>query len=204
MMTHLSRFLSGIFSPLLTPTYGVLIALWVSVLCYQPLGTRLAVLLVMFGITCMLPVIFISVLHNMKVIKDVHLIDRHERIYPYIAATACYIGGIFYLLHVNSPAWLTAFMVSGTLALFITLLINLKWKISAHSTGMGGLVAMVYFIHASGIEAFNTLWLLCLAIIIAGAVGTARLYLERHTLWQILAGFFNGYICVTLISSIFT
>lgn len=204
MMTHLSRFLSGIFSPLLTPTYGVLIALWVSVLCYQPSGTRLAVLLVMFGITCVLPVIFISVLHNMKVIKDVHLIDRHERIYPYIAATICYIGGIFYLLHVNSPAWLTAFMVGGTLAIFITLLINLKWKISAHSTGMGGIVAMLFYIHASGIEAFNTLWLLCLAIIIAGAVGTARLYLERHTLWQILAGFFNGYICVTLISFLFT
>lgn len=204
MMKHLSRFLSGIFSPLLTPTYGVLLALWVSVLCYQPLGTRLAVLLVIFGITCVLPVIFISVLHNLKLIKDIHLNDRKERIYPYIAAIACYIGGVFYLRHVHAPDWLVSFMIGGTIAIVTTLLINIKWKISAHAAGLGGIVAMLVFIHTSGLEAFNTFWLMCIAIVISGAVGTARLYLERHSFWQILAGFFNGYICVTLLSKFFS
>ncbi len=45
------------------------------------------------------------------------------------------------------------------------------------------------------------LWLSAV-IILAGAVMTARVYLGRHTLWQVLAGCANGFICVYLMSMI--
>ena len=57
-MQALARFFSTILSPLLMPTYGIFLVLWVSILCYLPTGTRLVVLLVVFGITCILPMIF--------------------------------------------------------------------------------------------------------------------------------------------------
>ena len=75
----LARFFSTVLSPLLMPTYGVFLALWVSVLCYIPLGTRLMVILVVFGITCILPMVFIAVLHNAKIITDKRLDNRRER-----------------------------------------------------------------------------------------------------------------------------
>nr|WP_303274263.1 phosphatase PAP2 family protein [uncultured Duncaniella sp.] len=39
-------------------------------------------------------------------------------------------------------------------------------------------------------------------IIVAGLVMTARVYLSRHTLWQVLAGCANGFLCVYLMSMI--
>ena len=69
-MQAIARFFSSILSPLLMPTYGIFLVLWVSILCYLPLGTRMVVLLVVFGITCILPMIVIAVLHNIKFIEE--------------------------------------------------------------------------------------------------------------------------------------
>ena len=39
---------------------------------------------------------------------------------------------------------------------------------------------------------FNPTWWLCLVITIAGMVGTSRMLLRQHTLWQVSAGFLLG------------
>ena len=90
----LARFLSSMMSPLLTPTYGVFLALWVSVLCYIPFGTRLMVLIVVAGITCLLPMIFIALLHNAKIITDKRLVNHRERWLPYIFTLVCYVAAV--------------------------------------------------------------------------------------------------------------
>lgn len=196
MMQHITRFLANILSPLLAPSYGVFLALWVSVICYQPLGTRMAVFLVVFGITFVIPMFFINILHNFKIIKDWYLYDRKERIYPYLSVIACYIAAAFYLNHVHAPMWLIAFAIGGTLTCIVSTLINFKWKISAHSAGLAGLVALLFHIHFEGLEAFNTFWLIRIMIILCGLVGTIRMYQNQHNLWQVIAGFINGFICV--------
>ena len=38
------------------------------------------------------------------------------------------------------------------------------------------------------------------AIILTGMVMTARVYLDRHTLMQVMAGAANGFVCVWLLS----
>ena len=63
-----ARIFSTVLSPLLMPTMGIFIALWATVLCYIPAGTRLVVMLVVFGITCIMPMVAIAVLHNLKII----------------------------------------------------------------------------------------------------------------------------------------
>lgn len=202
-MQQVSRFLSGLLSPLLAPSYGIFLALWTSIICYQALGTRLAVLLVIFGITCLLPIFAIGILHNFRIIDDHNLINPKDRKYPYMITILCYIGAAIYLVNVHAPAWLVAFMAGGTLAVFLSFVINFKWKISAHCAGFGGIVALLFFMHSSGLEAFNLFWLICIAIILSGVVGTARLYQERHNFWQVIAGFFNGYYCVKIVISLF-
>lgn len=196
MMQHISRFIASVLSPLLTPSYGVFLALWVSVICYQPLGTRLAVLLVVFGVTCVTPMIFISIMHNLKIIKDMHLVERKERNYPYLITIVCYVAAACYINHVHAPSWLVGFAVGGVMTCIVSFIVNLKWKISAHTAGMGGLVALLFFIHSEGLEAFNTFWLLCITIIISGIAGSVRMYQCRHDLGQVIAGFINGSMCV--------
>ena len=198
----LARFLSSMMSPLLTPTYGVFLALWVSVLCYIPFGTRLMVLIVVAGITCLLPMIFIALLHNAKIITDKRLVNHRERWLPYIFTLACYVAAVFYLRHVHGPMWLVAMMWGGVLTVAVSGIITIWWKLSAHAAGVAGLLAMLMGIHSLGMGAFSLFATICVMILLCGAVCTSRMILGRHNFTQILAGFVTGYVCVTLMIKI--
>ena len=80
------------------------------------------------------------------------------------------------------------------------MIVNRWWKISAHAAALGGIVALLFRIVASHYALFNMNVWLSGAIIVTGMVMTARVYLGRHTLWQVLAGCANGFLCVYLLS----
>jgi hypothetical protein len=163
-----------------------------------PYGTRVAVLLVGMGITCILPLIFVSVLRHFKMVSNLHVEVREERLIPYLFTALCYAVAAYYLYYCHSPQWFTMFMVGSAITVVMMAMINLKWKISAHMAGIGGIVALVYQLHVQGLSAFDLLWLLCLTVMVAGALGSARLALKRHDLWQVLAGVIVGFLCVSL------
>ena len=185
------------------PTYGVFLTLWVSVLCLLPYGTRVTVLLMCMGITCILPLIFLSVLAHFKIIKDLHVNQREQRLIPYLFTAVCYAVAAYYLSYHHSPQWFVMFMVGSAITVLVMALISLKWKISAHMAGMGSIIALVYQIHVQGLSAFYLLWLLCILIVVAGLLGSARLTLKRHNLWQVLAGVIVGFLCVSLTMKFF-
>ena len=193
-----ANFLTTVLSPLLMPTYGVFLALWVSVLCLLPYGTRVSVLLMCMGITCILPLIFLGVLRHFKLVKDLHVEVREQRLIPYLFTAMCYMVAAYYLYYSHSPQWFVMFMVGLGVTVLVMVLINLKWKISAHMAGIGGVIALIYQIHVMGLSAFDLLWLLCFLVIVAGVLGSARLALKRHDLWQVLAGVIVGFLCVSM------
>lgn len=192
-----ARFLSSVLSPLFMPAYGVFLTLWVSFLCSLAPGVRWTVVMVVLGITGILPVVAIAVLHNLKVIDDKRLINRVERRIPYLVGIVCCIAAAFYLNHVHSPLWFVMFQGGAALAVVLLAVINLWWKVSAHLAGIGGVLALLYQIHVQGLEAFNLFWVICVAILLAGMLGTSRIILGRHTFAQVLAGFVVGYGSVT-------
>lgn len=195
-----AHFFSAVLSPMLMPTYGVFLVLWCSFLNANPIGDRVAVLMVVFGITCILPIVFIALLHNFKVIKDKRLDERAERSIPYVFAILCYVAAYFYLNHIHAPQWFSAFMAGGALACAVSFVVNLRWKISAHMAGMAGVVALLFELHSptSRLEAFDLSWILWVSILLAGVLGSSRMVLGRHTLGQVLAGVVNGLVCVKL------
>ena len=194
----LARFLTTALSPLLMPTYGVFLVLWVSVLCLLPYGRRVAVLLVCMGITCIVPLIFLSVLRHFNLVKDLNVEVREQRLYPYLFTALCSGVAAYYLyFNCHAPQWFAMFMVGACLTMLVMALINVWWKISAHMAGIGGVIALIYQIHVQGLSAFDLLWLLCFAIIVAGLLGTSRLVLRRHDIWQLLAGVAVGFLCVS-------
>jgi len=194
----LANFLSTALSPLLMPTYGVFLVLWVSVLCLLPYGTRVSVLLVCMGITCIMPLIFLTVMRHFKLITDLHVNVREQRFIPYVFTAVCYIAAAYYLNYCHSPRWFAMFMVGSAGTILVVTVLNLKRKISAHMAGMGGVLGLIYQIHVQGLSAFDLLWLLCVMVIVAGALGSARLVLKRHDIWQVLAGVVVGFLCVSL------
>lgn len=191
---------STVFSPLLVPTYGVILAMQLSVLSFLPPATRWIVTAVTFLITCVIPLLAIILMWRMGMLKDPQLNNRTERTLPYVITGACYIGCAVYLAHHNAPAWLWALMAGGALATLICIGINTRWKISAHMAAMGGLVALLFRIAASDVEAVQLNWWLTAVVLAAGCVGSSRVLLGRHTLWQVIDGTAVGFICVFLFS----
>ncbi len=201
-MKRISEILSAIFTPLLVPTYGMIFASFLSVLAMLPLGVLLSTIGITFVLTCLIPMAGIFVLYRTGFVKSPTLRERSERFVPFVLAMLCYLGCAFFLYRAAAPLWLTMFYVGGAAAIVISTVVSLWWKISAHSAAVGGLVAMAFRLAAShqAIHDMNV-WISVL-VIIAGMVMTARVYLGRHTLMQVLAGCANGFLCVWFMTMI--
>lgn len=200
IITSIARFFSYLCSPLMMGTYGIAIAMWLSFLCYSTPKAKLVVTAVTFIATCIIPIIAIFILHKVGVVKNPRLNDREDRTVPYIISIVCYCGVGIYYHFVNAPVWLSMFVFGGALALLILTCINRKWKISGHATGMGGLVAMLFFLMCSGNCPLSIQWEFIAGILLAGIVCTSRLVLQRHTLMQVATGFLNGFACVYILA----
>ena len=69
-------------------------------------------------------------------------------------------------------------------------MINIWWKISTHTAAIGGVAGSLQAFAI--LFGFNPMWWLCLVFVVGGMVGTSRMVLLQHTLWQVVAGFLTG------------
>lgn len=103
---------------------------------------------------------------------------------------------LFYLKFRIDPALLLALVVI-TINVIILTSATFFWKVSAHMTGISGLVAIIFAV-ALKYPAYDYLELLVGSIIVAGLVGSSRLFLNAHTPVEIFTGFVIGFlICFT-------
>lgn len=201
-MKKISEILSALFSPLLVPTYGMALAAFLTILRYLPSNLLWTAIGITFVITCLVPVSVIMALYRSGAVTDPGLNERKERFIPYGVVILCYLGCGFFFFKASAPLWLPMFFAGAALATVVNIVVNCWWKISAHAAAMGGLVALLFRVVASHYALYNMNVWLSAVIILAGMVMTARVYLGRHTLWQVLAGCANGFICVYLMSMI--
>lgn len=202
-LVAVAKILSSLFTPLLMGTYGVALAMSLSFLCLIPTATKISVIFATFVATAVIPIILIYILHKIGVIKDPLLNDKADRTWPYVVEILSLIGVAVYFYCINAPTWLMMFTIGGAAAVTILTVINSWWKISGHATGMGGLTAMVFYLMISGNSIFSLQWEFMVMLLLAGAVCTSRLILERHTLGQVAAGFLNGFVCVLIFPLLF-
>lgn len=196
-MDKISHIISGIFSPLLVPSYAMALVLTCSILSIVSTGSKFGVTGVTFAITCIIPMTAILLLYKFKMISDPALNNRKERFVPYAVSLLSYVALAFYLGRIHAPLWLMAFPIGAAAAIVISFIVTLRWKISAHGAAMGGLVGMVYALVYYHLAISPSIMLiLYLSILAAGVVGTARVILHRHTVAQVLAGTLNGFVCV--------
>ena len=158
---YVSVFFSTLLTPLMMPTYGIIVSLWMSSLLVLTLPTKMTVLGVVFLITGVVPVLSFILLKYLKIIDDIHLNGRKERLLPYVIMIVCYVSTAIYLFMINAPEWMWMFMFGGGCAALVSLIINFKWKISAHMAGIGGLIGLLCRINAGGDGAFDLLPVIC-------------------------------------------
>jgi hypothetical protein len=207
-----ARILSYLFHPLLVLTYGLIILIMIDPFIFgvnsvQAPGSKL-LLLRIFLSTFFIPTMAILMLYFLGMIKSLRLEDKMDRTGPYI------ITGIFYLWLLRNfwantiiPSVFTTFMLGVTIALFLAFLINIFSKVSIHTTGISTLIAMVVITMLT--QNYNQLvipitqgrylstpllYLLLALVLIAGLLGTSRMYLQKHETSELYGGYFIGFV----------
>lgn len=198
----ISHLISWLMVPMLMPVYGILLIFGLSILNFTSAGTRLVFASIIFGVNVAIPAIIIVVLKRIGVVQDLGLNGRKERLIPYIVSIAALCVTAWFLADKQAPAWAWLFYIGGAIGGVINLIVNCWWKISAHAAGVAGIVALLVRIGRDGIPQGDLMLWLLIWILLAGLTGSARLYLRRHTFWQVMAGYAVGFLSVYLATAL--
>lgn len=195
-LTLTAHIISDVFAPLLVPTYAMLVAMFMTRLSILPLGSRLWATAGVFVITAIIPFALIWTLIRLGKVSDTSISDKSQRTIPYIASIFCYLGAMVYLICLKAPSWLWAFFIGAAIVSVISLIITHWWKISAHVGAVGGLCGGVFFLAWKHLLLYSPLVWVCVSMVLVCIMAWARLYLNRHTPLQTLAGAVLGFVTV--------
>lgn len=185
-----ARVLSMVFTPFYLPLVGMIALFTFSYMSLAPWQFILRILAITYIFTVLMPTLLIHLYRRSNGWTLIELGRKEKRMVPYaisiMSYTACYtLMEIGHIPHFISLILLIALAIQITCAV-----INVWWKISTHTAAIGGVTgALQAYALLIG---FNPTWWLCLVITIAGMVGTSRMLLRQHTLWQVSAGFLLG------------
>lgn len=192
---------SLVFSPFYLPLVAFLVLFFFSYLSYTSLPYSLGIVGMVYVFTILVPRLGIYLYRKVNGWTS-HQLGRKERRYvPYAISIASYATLLYIMDNLRMPRF-TLGIVAGALAIqVVCALINSWIKISTHSAASGGVIgALIAFSLMLGFD--PTFWL-CVCIILAGMVSTARLILRQHTLLELglgtVVGILCGFFCLLLV-----
>ncbi|MBV5283072.1 MAG: hypothetical protein JZU53_11640 [Paludibacter sp.] len=186
-----------IFQPLLMPTFGMIILMNMTFFVGLPPLWRWISIIGTFIFTAVLPAIPILVMLRKGEINDLFISKKEERTMPYLISFLAYVfWSMFMWRTLQFPMFIVAMGIGSAISIIAITVINLKWKISAHLGGVGGLTGAVFGVCYR--MAINPLPFLIVILAISALVALARMELKAHSPGQVLAGFVVGFLAVFL------
>lgn len=197
-LQNLARVISAVLHPLLLPTMAFLLLFYIVPLTSFPIDPVLKrwLTLFIFLLSFLIPITCILGCYLFGFIDDLFMEDPKDRRIPFIITTVFY-AMLSWRFIFFADFWLylpVLGVVFGgiTLSLFLVTIITFFWKISAHSVGICGVAGVLLGLGYKFDEP-QLLYPLLATIILAGALMSARLYLNVHTPLQVLAGCMLGF-----------
>lgn len=185
-----ARTLSIVFNPFYLPLVGLILLFWCSYLSLYPLMYKISVICLVYLFTILIPTYLIRLHNTYHGKKLFELGPRERRMVPYLISIVCYFVCYYLMDYFHIPHFISSILVGALVIQIICAIINIWWKISTHSAGVGAVTgALVIF---SLLFGFYLLWWLSLTLIVSGMVGSSRLILRQHTLAQVVVGYLVG------------
>ncbi|MFV0375822.1 MAG: phosphatase PAP2 family protein [Mangrovibacterium sp.] len=191
-MQKIAKAISLLFHPLLMPTIGILLLMntgfYFALISFE---AKKYILLIVFTSTCLLPLISIGILLLFTRFKlD---LDKHgDRILPFMSTALFYYLGYYLLGRLPIFPIYRILLIGSIFTIALLMFISVRWKISAHLAGIGGLIGAMLALSLR--LSINSSDLLAGLIIIAGLLGSSRILLGKHSPLQVYAGFTMGFI----------
>lgn len=196
-MLRVARITSIVFTPFSIPFLAFLVLFLFSYLRIMPILYKGIVLGIVYCFTILTPTITIFLFRKINGFARQELSERKKRYVPILLTIISYVFCLLMMRKLNIPWYMTGIIFVSLMISIICILVNLKWKLSEHMAGMGGIIGgLVSF---SALFSYNPVVWLCLFILIAGILGSARIVLGHHTLGEVLSGFVVGLVCSFLI-----
>jgi hypothetical protein len=200
-MKFAARFFSVVLHPLSMPVYIFsFIFFFLPELVFPVKPKMYGALLGLIAVaTLVLPCITVFLLYKAGVVSKVNIEDRKDRFVPQVLSSLIYAStSWFFYTRLAPVSSLYIIMTSITVCMALVTTINFFWKISAHSTAMGGASSVMLTMFS--LYSYDFLLPSMVGVILlAGIVMASRLYLQVHTLAQVCSGFVLG-LAVGLIS----
>ena len=195
-MNIVARLLSYLFHPLLIPTYLFLLLAKIFPAALDPIqsGSHALFITLIFFVTFGLPVALLIFLKLFGSLRSFHMIDRSERIIPFVMITLVYIT-VTYMFYSKTRIsihdnFLRIMIIIDLLALISTVL-TLFFKVSVHSIVVWGVIGIL--IPLNKLTELDILFYPTIAVILlAGIIMSSRLQLHVHTLREVMWGSVAG------------
>jgi hypothetical protein len=186
---------SVLLHPLFMPLYTVWLAMRTDPLVafLLPEEARTLTLAMVALMTIAFPLTSTLLLKRAGLIHDLELPTREERLGPYMMTLVYYVMGWYLLSRAPLDPAVSRMFIGAAVALGITSVITLRWKISAHMVGIGGLIGALAGLNT--IHGPHLFPVIVIAVLLAGLLGTARLLSSDHTQGQVLTGALLGVAC---------
>jgi hypothetical protein len=193
-----SKAISYILHPFLVPLY-VMLALFSTgmVPIYVFADVRRWMFFMVAVNAVMVPAAAIIMMRLLGIIKDYSLSTRRDRILPLFVVALCYGLCGWVLGNVPMLFIMQRCMFAAMGCTLFALTVTFFWQISLHMTAVGGAVGIISLLLYAGFAPL--VWPLCAAVVLSGLLGSARLYLDKHSPGQVAAGFFGGFSVAVLV-----
>jgi len=191
-----ARIISVVFTPFYLPFLGMTVLFAFSYMSLFPWAYKLQVLTMVYLFTILLPTLLIGLYRRYQGWTLIELGHRERRMVPYAISIMCYYLCIFTMEQLHIPYFMRSIIAGALVVQLVCAMINAWWKISTHTAAIGG-VGGALFVFAEYFG-FNPVWWFCVIFLLAGVLGSSRMILRQHSLPQVVAGFWVGFVCAVV------
>jgi hypothetical protein len=195
VVRKLALLISVAFQPLLMPSlvFGLLF-FGVPQATSLPEEFKIRIFYLIVSATLLIPMILMLGLRWSGLVKSLNFEEKSDRRVPFLLVTLFYVLTTYFLKEKNE---LDPILWQGmgviTLAVFLLTVVTYFWKMSAHLTGIGGVLAVtgimgLYF------PSVMVVYLLVGTLLLGGIVASSRLYLDAHSPAEVYAGLVVGFV----------
>lgn len=187
--------LSVVFQPLLMPTlvFGLLFFV-VPQATTLPEVIKLRLFYLVTVATLFIPMVLLIGMRWSGLVRSLHFEEVKDRRVPFLIVTLFYLLTTLFLQQkseLDPILWQGMGVITAAVA-FLTV-VTFFWKMSAHMTGLGGVLAVVW-VMGSYVGSFSVVYLLLLSLGLTGIVASSRLYLDAHRPVEVYVGLLAGFI----------
>lgn len=193
LLRSISRVASFLLHPFLVPFYVLIVLMHTdSMTMLMSHNVKIYITKVILVHTLFIPAFAIILLRMLRVIENYSLSTRRERVLPLIIIIVCNVVCTIILWRVFPLLIWYKIMAASTVCAAAVFIINMYWQISMHMTAMGGAVGVMTILMLAG--NIKLMIPLCIGILLSGILGFSRLYLGKHDLAQVAAGFMLNFL----------